>query len=270
MPEIIFSHPNPSLQPPLTVHTKPDQVTWAYGLNVARYPTYGGEVVQILSVYFDDMTIAGTVSSYAQLERIYTWFLTYMQVATQGRDNPSYDQRPVTFFYPERNWTFQIWPKSLPGFKYGKSVVAPTWSVQAAVKEPDAAFADQIKFFSARSASAEKEFALFGKATADFGFTSDLQNNPWASYDADPSIKSTKLDSKGKKLQSNEMDAVNKAVTSELNKNADTFSSFVQAYASGSLNKLPQFPDVSKPASTPAGGKNSTTTTKKTGKVNKK
>lgn len=224
MARVQFHHPY--ITRDLVININPDQVTWAYGLNTAVYPTYGGEVIQILSVYFDDMTIAGTVATYDELEAIYTWFITYMQYATQGRTNPSYDQHPVDFWYTERNWHFQIWPKSLPGFRYGRDVVAPTWQLTAAVKEPDAVFADQLKTTAAFNASATGQIEQFGATTADFGKTGDLSNNPWASPDADPNRKNQ---------------TIAQFYQAEAQTLADQFSHFVNVYQQGDINSLPQF-----------------------------
>lgn len=234
MANVSFSHP--LMAQPLLIDTNPDQIVWAYGLNTSVYPTYGGEVVQILSVYFDDMTVSGTVGTYAELEAIYSWFIAYMQYATQGRDQPSFDQQPVTFLYPERGWSFQIWPKALPGFRYGRDVVAPTWKLVAAVKEPDATVADQIKNLAAFNASKAGKLATFGKATADFGATGDLTSNPWASPDADPA------------LRGQTMSAYLAAQTKQL---ADTFNGFVGDFTNGNIDKLPGFSDVSQPAKHP-------------------
>lgn len=219
--EVQFYHPV-VVPTHLTINTKPDQIVWNYGLNVQKFPTYGGEVVQILSVFFDDMTIAGTVATYAQMEEIYAWFIQYMQVATQGNTSTKhYNQQPVTFRYPERDWTFQIWPKSLPGFRYGRDVVAPTWSLVAAVKEPDAVLAHQITAYSAKAAATQADFQLFGKATVDFGTTADLLHNPWASPDADPTIN-------GKTTMASFLSQQTKSL-------ADTFSHWVSDYSNGSL-----------------------------------
>lgn len=230
MAEVSFSHPLMSAD--LNISVKPDQIVWSYGLNTQSYPTYGGEVVQILSVYFDDMIIAGTVSTVAEAERIYGWFITYMQYATQGRDNNSHDQHPVVFTYPARNWQFSIWPKALPGFTYGRDVIAPTWTLEAAVKEPDATFADQIKDFATFQAAQTGAVNLFGKATGNFGTTGDLENNPFASYSASPHNKGQ---------------TINQLATKALKALGDEYAGFVQAWASDDFTSLPQFPDISKP-----------------------
>lgn len=140
MPDVIFSHP--AIDPQegrLKISTGANQITWGYGLNTAVYPTYGGEVVQVLSAYTDDLRIGGDVKTYAQMERIYHWFLRYMQLATQPTAiNPEgYSEVPVEMYYPHRNWRLQIRPTSLPGFRYGREVVAPSWQLQASVVEED-------------------------------------------------------------------------------------------------------------------------------------
>jgi hypothetical protein len=179
MNEITFSHPSPQIKTDLVVQVKPDQITWAYGLNTANFQTYGGEVVQILSMYVDDLTIAGTVGSYAELEQIYKWFVFYMQVATQGHaGREGYDTRPVTMTYHHRNWVFDIYPKALPAFRYGRDVVAPTWQLQAAVSEFDDKFEDSVLSNQDFAGIAKDgDFDPFGTVTAEIGYN---EYNPWS------------------------------------------------------------------------------------------
>src|SRR4051812_22773780 len=103
---VIFSHPVVSSRlGDLVLRVNPYEVIWSYGLNTANFPTYGGEVVQILSIFFDDMEVSGEVRAYTDVERIYRWFLTYMTVATQGYGGDgSYNAQPVIFKYPHRGW----------------------------------------------------------------------------------------------------------------------------------------------------------------------
>jgi len=177
MNELIFKHP--SMTDDLVVRVKPNEIVWSYGLNTANYPTYGGEVVQILSMYVDDLNISGEVRTYRDIEVIYKWFISYMQNATQGRaGDPKYDSRPVEMYYPHRDWKFSIWPKNLPGFKYGTEVTAPTWELQAAVSEFDDRFEDSVlSSQDFAGVSTEGEFSPFGTATAEIGFH---ENNPWS------------------------------------------------------------------------------------------
>jgi hypothetical protein len=136
MATVIFTHP--SIDKPLRITTGANQITWGYGLNTAVYPTYGGEVVQVLSAYTDDILLTGDVKNYSQMEWIYRWFLRYMQLATQ---TGNFVDTPVTMKYNDRGWILKIKPSSLPGFRYGTEVVAPSWSIQAAVIEDDEAMA---------------------------------------------------------------------------------------------------------------------------------
>jgi hypothetical protein len=177
---VIFQHPRMSDDLVLTVN--PYDVVWGYGLNTANYPTYGGEVVQILSMFFDDMTISGEVRAYSDIERIYHWFATYMQVASQGTDGSgSYDHRPVIFKYPRRSWEFQIYPKALPGFRYARDIAVCTYTITAAVLEPELQTADDLKTLimseAQFQASMGDDIDTFGKATAAIGFRED---NPFS------------------------------------------------------------------------------------------
>jgi hypothetical protein len=77
MPTVRFSHPTiDAIKSPLRISTGANEITWGYGLNYQTYPTYGGEVTQILSAYTDDLVIQGDVSSYSKMEEIYEWFLS--------------------------------------------------------------------------------------------------------------------------------------------------------------------------------------------------
>jgi hypothetical protein len=136
MPAIHFKHPR--VRHDLVVDVGIDDCSWGYSLNTQTYPTYGGEVVQILSVYIDDLQLGGTVKSYEKVEQIYGWFLDYMEAATQGDSGRgSYSQEPVHITYPYRNWSWYAFPESLPGFRYGREVVAPTWRLTCKVWEAD-------------------------------------------------------------------------------------------------------------------------------------
>jgi hypothetical protein len=110
MPAISFYHPDiPSSSdgrrpgPYLTVNSGLEEASWSYNLNCMTYPTYGGEVVQILSCNVGELTLAGTLPSYRALERVYSYFAYYLQIATQGRSKDptsgktSYNQtsRPI-------------------------------------------------------------------------------------------------------------------------------------------------------------------------------
>lgn len=173
--QVVFSHPSVGQ---LNVPLSPDEITWSYGLNTNSYPTYGGEVVQILSMYVGDMKISGTVRSYDQIEEIYKWFTLYMQQATQGRNSASYDMTPVSFEYLNRGWKFQIMPKSLPGFKYGRDIVAPQWNIEAAVVEFNDDFKSAVMDNANLSGiSPDGGFEPFGTVTAGIGYD---DKNPWS------------------------------------------------------------------------------------------
>jgi hypothetical protein len=136
---IEFSHPEIGS---LTVRTGADRIAWGYSLNVAVFPTYAGEVVQILSCFVDNLEITGTLQTYNDAFKLYTYFLQYTQLATQGdprrgqeAGESSYNEYPMTMRYPHRNWEFHIMPVDVPGFRKGRDVVAPEWRVEAHVAD---------------------------------------------------------------------------------------------------------------------------------------
>jgi hypothetical protein len=114
-----------------------DEASWSYNLNTTSFATYGGEVVQILSCNIGELTITGTLPSYRAMERVYSYFAYFLQIATQGRSKDpasgktSYNQTPIKFTYPERGWSFDIVPTALRRFKYGNDIVAPSWGITA-------------------------------------------------------------------------------------------------------------------------------------------
>jgi hypothetical protein len=126
MPSCTFYHPNiPSSGdgdrpgPYLSVPSGLDEASWSLSCNIG------------------ELTITGTLPNYRAMERVYSYFAYYLQIATQGRGpnstngTTSYNQQPMTFTYPERGWSFKIMPTALRRFKYGNDIVAPSWGVTA-------------------------------------------------------------------------------------------------------------------------------------------
>ncbi len=122
---VTFQHPQCGT---LNVRTGIDQISWGYSLNTANYPTYGGEVIQILSCYVEDLRLQGTLANYWELETVYTFFLKFIDNASaQG----TRDETPMKFYYHHRGWQFDLFVKNAPGFKKGRDVVAPEWMIEA-------------------------------------------------------------------------------------------------------------------------------------------
>lgn len=211
----------------LVVTTGANMIRWGYGLNTVTYPTYGGEVVQILSAYVTDMTLGGDVQSYYMMEDIYVWFLVYMNIATQGASaegqpgKSSFNEEPITMFYPHREWTFEIQPKTLPGLRMGRDVVAPTWQLTATVVETD----PEVEAFTLKGAMEGLKEIQSG-----IGFE---EENP---FSAPP----------GKGYNS-------KYVQTEDEADSDWFSKIVDSYSKGNFEITR--PIGSKPAVTPKSSK---------------
>lgn len=176
-----FTHPEVGT---LNVFSGADRVAWGYTLNTQSYPTYAGEVVQILSCFIDDLEITGSVQTYADMEEIYTYFLRYTQVATQGDPartkkqvpgRTAYNQEPMVFRYPHRGWEFEIMPTSAPGFRKGRDQIHPEWRVQCHVvdesgdvdtlKDLILAEADMKAAVGSRDQNWDENFGLVGQIT---------------------------------------------------------------------------------------------------------
>lgn len=146
---IEFEHPEVGL---LVVKTGADRIAWGYALNTVTWPTYAGEVVQILSCFVDDLEITGTLQTPGDMETLYTFFIQYAQVATQGdprrgqkSGHTSYNEQPMTMRYPHRGWEMKVMPKSMPGYHKGRDLVTYQWQIQAHVVDDDAGDVDSLK-----------------------------------------------------------------------------------------------------------------------------
>lgn len=243
--QIIFSHSES--REDLHVWVKPNSIEWSYQLNTANFPTYGGEVIQILSVYIEDMTITGNTRNYREMENIFRWFTNYIQRATQGKTGlgaDGYNSDPVKMTYPERGWQFEIVPKALPAFRYGRDITVPEWTMQAAVAEDGwgvskSAMSElQSAILDARGLNSEflkaEDIELFGKATinssaAAAGYDTAFNFNP-----DDPFSGPTEAQYKKDKLR---------GAYGEL---ADTYNKLIPAYLQSDFSDLSA--DYSKPA----------------------
>lgn len=214
MPPIIFSHEK--IDKDLSIDIGVDECSWGYSLNTRTYPTYGGEVVQILSVFVDDLQLSGTIPTYEKMENIYAWFLEYMSLATQGQNGDgSYNTKPVFVNYPFRNWTWWVYPESLPGFRYGREVIAPTWQLSCKVWEADG----EITELALEAAVAGLERVPLG-----IGFNPD---NPFS----DP-MAST-IDKDGKKKETTKKD-----LEKFYEDSVDKFVKLIPAYMEGDFESL--------------------------------
>lgn len=176
--QLLFHHELVNGGEPLVVTTGADEISWAYALNVAEFPTYGGEVVQILSVYIDDVIIEGTARQYVEVEEIYSFFMKYFTIATQGSTAASadkYSQVPMIMEYTHRGWRFEIQPLDAPGFVYSTETVAPQWKIKAHVvdKTPDVS---KLQNLVVQSLINKEQFSLKGVISPESG---DPAQNPF-------------------------------------------------------------------------------------------
>jgi hypothetical protein len=174
------------------------------------------------------MTITGNVETYRQVEDIYSWFITYAQIATTGVGTGKFNVQPVTMAYRERGWVFQIYPTGAPGFKYSRDTVAPEWTLQASIVDPAQEAIDAIMDHAAIEAATNKtgEPALFGKATGEIGF---IEHNPFSDPEGD----------EGKLKEINEKKFLHgEKVKQGIEELADNFNKLLPAYLEGNFEDL--------------------------------
>lgn len=222
-----FSHPEIGF---LRVYSGADRIAWGYSLNTQVYPTYAGEVVQILSCYIDDLEITGSVQTYTDMEQVYTYFLQYTQIATQGdparnkvlTGRTAYNQEPMKLEYFHRGWEFFIMPTSVPGFRKAREQIHPEWRVKCHVVAEDGD-ADTLSDLIIQEA--EIKAAVGGGADFDenFGLTGQitfLDENPFS----DPFTDS------GQDFDTNR--------AKDLTSLADHYSKMLPAYLSGNFEDI--------------------------------
>ena len=112
---------------PLYIHTGADSIKWTYNLNTSSIPTYGGEVIQVLSAFVGPITIGGRTRDNVQQKQIVDWFRQYMIYAGYGGRT----EQPILFEYPERGWAFYIQITDLSDFHYDVNEVAIPWQITA-------------------------------------------------------------------------------------------------------------------------------------------
>jgi hypothetical protein len=134
-PDIGMKFPKTAPDNTLLVHTGANQIKWAYSMNTTKFPTYGGEVIQVLSARVGQLHVGGNTVNNLQLAAIYKWFRAYMTLA--GATRPR-DVTPITFQYPNRGWELGIYVTAAPSFKLGTTQVATEWSIVAEVNQEDA------------------------------------------------------------------------------------------------------------------------------------
>lgn len=231
----------------LYIDIRPDNIQWPYGINRQGFPTYAGEVVQLLSAYIGNLQMGGTVRTYHDIELIYKWFINYMFQATQGKTGAPvsneyyrYNEEPVTFEYPHRGWQLRLRPIGLPMFTYGTEVVAPEWALEAAVVE------DETGSFTTFTENNAEKAIEEGLTQLNANFGAGLQNPfaYYAGYESEADIKKFLKNAKSPLLE-NGVEQV-----------ANWYNSIVEKFAKGEGN-LVEFGSVfSKPAPKPTGKAN--------------
>lgn len=218
--QVGFSHPEIGS---LIINTGLERVAWGYTLNTANFPTYAGEVVQILSCYVEDLEITGVVQTYSDMETIYSYFLSYVQIATQGDPrrgqdpgHTAYNQHPMTFCYEHRGWEFTVMPKDIPGYRKGREVIVPEWRIVCHVVD-GTGDAENLEALIIQEAELK---AQFGEEFGLVGKIKFVDENPFS----DP------FTSRGTDFAANRSDAFNQI--------GDFYSKLLPSYLQGDFDSL--------------------------------
>jgi hypothetical protein len=142
----------------ITLYLSPNNVSWDYNLKTSVINTYGGQVVQILGVSIDNLTIEGFFGSEGMwgfntdsrgnfvnerfnnsdiktwkdgkmasgLYQLSEWFKMYFYRITQaGNFNKEY----MVFKYPHMGWEWNIRPLDFPRIRFANDELLPQWRI---------------------------------------------------------------------------------------------------------------------------------------------
>lgn len=156
-------------QPTITLYLSPSNVTWDYKLRTNIIDTYGGQVVQILGVSIENLTIEGFFglegmwgfnfsakdenpesptfgkyqSRFAQGDRR-NWDEKYGQYGNglvqfsewfkryfyQTTQAGGFAKQNITFRYPHMGWEWRIRPVSFPQVRFANDELLPQWRLE--------------------------------------------------------------------------------------------------------------------------------------------
>lgn len=150
----------------ITLYLSPNNVSWDYMLRTHIIDTYGGQVVQILGVSVENLTIQGFFGSEGMwgynlvnssngadtigssrfndgdstedwkeegkklqngLYQFSQWFKSYFYTITQ---QGNFNKSNMIFKYPHMGWEWHIRPLSLPKVRFANDEFAPQWELQ--------------------------------------------------------------------------------------------------------------------------------------------
>jgi hypothetical protein len=147
----------------ITLYLSPNNVTWRYQLRTNVIDTYGGQVVQILGVSIEDLTIRGyfgnegmwgfendekgnyssryengdykkwkqvdgeSLSLRNGMVQLSEWFKTYFYHVTQAGN---FEKDNMIFSYPHLNWLWKIRPIDFPRVRFANNELMPQWELK--------------------------------------------------------------------------------------------------------------------------------------------
>lgn len=89
--------------------TNPNSIQWGYNLNTHVDETYGGRVVQLLSVNIDTLSVTAH-SGRGGWDHLYSTVLFFRDMLVNQRDSGE----AGIFEYPNRGWKFAVYATAMP------------------------------------------------------------------------------------------------------------------------------------------------------------
>lgn len=88
--------------------TDPSEISWGYSMNTSVQPTYGGQVIQLLSVSIDTLTVVAEVGKGG--DEYFNKIVTYLRDLGEWQKDTN---EPVTFLYAPRNINLKVYFKGI-------------------------------------------------------------------------------------------------------------------------------------------------------------
>ena len=144
--------------------TNPNSIRWKYALNTKVENTYGGRVIQLLSVKIEDLTVTAEagVKGWEEIKRVSDFMRDLM---IEQRDGTT-----ATFEYTTRGWSMKVYVVNIP-FSDEWNAVNKGFTIQFKVQE------DVSGIITSNSLSAE-----LARLQDGIGFKKSKYNQPEGTY----------------------------------------------------------------------------------------
>src|SRR5260370_19744182 len=118
--------------PAIAFRIDPEQIGWNWQILTNRVDTIGGQVIQVIGAWLDDVTVEGSFGqdhstpdgeSWRQAEAFLKLITALMEFQSRDSAQQSLTHVPAVFTYPLKGWRFQVYVKDFSDADGGGSVV---------------------------------------------------------------------------------------------------------------------------------------------------